>query len=66
MKEKSEVEDDLAKARFNLTEDLEMVLTFDEDAERKNGTVHTQRMSRGSLTIGVKFTCSSSGNVLKL
>jgi hypothetical protein len=36
LKEKSEVEDDLAKANFNLTEDLEMVLTFDEDAARKN------------------------------
>ena len=36
LKEKSEVEDDLAKARFNLTEDLEMALTFDEDAARKN------------------------------
>ena len=35
LKEKSEVEDNLAKARFNLTEDLEMALTFDEDAARK-------------------------------
>jgi len=36
LKEKSEVEDDLAKARFNLTEDLEMALTFDKDKARKN------------------------------
>jgi aryl carrier-like protein len=42
LREKSEVEDDLAKARFNLTEDLEMVLTFDEDAARKNA-YHTYR-----------------------
>ena len=36
LKEKSEVEDDLAKARFILTEDLGMALAFDEDAVRMN------------------------------
>ena len=31
-----EVEDDLAKANFDLTEDLEVFLTMDEKAERSN------------------------------
>ena len=36
LKERSEVEDDLAKASFDLTEDLEMVLLIDEKAEQSS------------------------------
>ncbi len=31
-----EVEDDLSKANFDLTEDIKVVLTMDEKAERSN------------------------------
>ena len=36
LKEKMEVEDDLSKANFDLTEDLKVVLTMDKKAERSN------------------------------
>ena len=36
LKEKMEVEDDLAKANFDLTEDLKVFLTMDEKAECSN------------------------------
>ncbi len=36
LREKVEVEDDLSKANFDLTEDIEVVLTMDEKAERSN------------------------------
>ena len=36
LKEKMEVEDVLAKANFNLTEDIKVFLTMDEKAERSN------------------------------
>jgi hypothetical protein len=36
LKEKIEVEDDLAKATFDLTEEPEVILTMDEKAERSN------------------------------
>jgi hypothetical protein len=36
LKEKVEVEDNLAKANFDLSEELEVVLTLDEKAERSN------------------------------
>lgn len=35
-KERSKAEDDLAKASFDLTEDLEMVLLIDEKAEQSS------------------------------
>jgi hypothetical protein len=36
LKEKVEVEDNLSKANFDLTEDIEVILTADEKAERSN------------------------------
>ncbi len=36
LKEKVEVEDALSKANFDLSEDIEVVLTMDEKAERSN------------------------------
>ena len=36
LKERVEVEDDLLKANFDLSEDIEVVLTMDEKAERSN------------------------------
>ncbi len=61
LKERVEVEDSLSKANFDLSEDIEVVLTMDEKAERGN-VYHThcedkQRLitNRGKvymLTIG--------------
>ena len=36
LRERVEIEDDLLKANFDLTEDIEVVLTMDEKAERSN------------------------------
>jgi hypothetical protein len=36
LRERVEVEDDLSKANFDLTEDIEVILTMDEKAERSN------------------------------
>ena len=36
LRERIEVEDDLSKANLDLTEDIEVVLTMDEKAERSN------------------------------
>lgn len=65
LKERSKVKADLAKASYDLTQDLEMVLLINKKAERSNA-YRTERISRKLFIIGIKYTCSSWGSVLKL
>ncbi len=66
LREKMEVEDDLSKARFELTEELKVNVTMDKKAEQSKSIVHTKRMSRGLCSIVVRFTRLHWDSVRKL
>ncbi len=66
LEERVKVEDSLSKANFDLSEDIEVVLTMDEKAERGTTcTAHIAKTSRGSSRIAERSTCSQSGSVHK-